>query len=50
MSKAIGQAKLSSKYQMVLPEKLRKKLEAEAGDIVLFFENSAGEIVIKVKV
>lgn len=50
MSKTIGTAKLSSKYQMVLPEAVRKKLDAESGDIVLFFENSAGEIVIKVKV
>ncbi|MHA1447822.1 MAG: AbrB/MazE/SpoVT family DNA-binding domain-containing protein [Candidatus Hodarchaeales archaeon] len=50
MSKAIGTSKISSKYQVVIPESVRSKIDAKAGDILLFFMNDAGEIVIKVKV
>ena len=39
-------AKLSNSGQVVVPVEIKKKLNLKAGDKILFFERSDGEIVI----
>jgi len=39
-------AKLSSNGQITVPIAIRKKLNANPGDKILFYQNAAGEIVV----
>ncbi|MEL6464987.1 MAG: AbrB/MazE/SpoVT family DNA-binding domain-containing protein [Pseudomonadota bacterium] len=43
------EAKITSKGQVTLPAKLRKRLNAESGDHLEFIETSDGEVVIRRK-
>ncbi|MFX0067228.1 MAG: AbrB/MazE/SpoVT family DNA-binding domain-containing protein [Candidatus Hermodarchaeota archaeon] len=50
MSKPIASAKITTSYQVSIPQDIRKHLKAEIGDLLLFFINNEGEVVIKTTV
>ena len=43
------EAKITSKGQVTLPAKLRKRLNAQSGDHLEFVETSEGEVIIRRK-
>ncbi|MFX0092317.1 MAG: hypothetical protein ACFFBD_11190 [Candidatus Hodarchaeota archaeon] len=50
MKKPIASARLSSQNQVSLTKEVRDVINAKAGDLILFFKNEKGEIVIKAEV
>ncbi len=50
LSKPIASTKISLKGQISIPKDVRELLGAETGDLILFFKNEKGDIVIKAKV
>jgi AbrB family looped-hinge helix DNA binding protein len=49
MPKAIGASKVSSKFQITIPETVREKLKVKAGDTIVFAEEN-GKIIITTQV
>ncbi|SNQ59808.1 hypothetical protein [Candidatus Methanoperedens nitratireducens] len=43
----LGTSKVSKSYKIALISDIAKKLEAKEGDIIVFYENDAGDIIIK---
>ncbi|MEM2971811.1 MAG: AbrB/MazE/SpoVT family DNA-binding domain-containing protein [Candidatus Bathyarchaeia archaeon] len=49
MPKALGASKISSKFQITVPEAVREKLKVKVGDIVIFVEEN-GKVIITTQV
>lgn len=48
MARLLGSSKLTSRYQITLPEEARKILKVKDGDVVAIVEEN-GKIVLKVE-
>jgi len=46
LMKFLGSSKLTRQHQVSLPLELRKKLDLERGDYVLFIEDDDGRIIL----
>lgn len=49
MPKAVGASKVSSKYQVTVPETVRSKLQIRIGDTLIFAEEN-GKIIITTQI
>jgi AbrB family looped-hinge helix DNA binding protein len=49
MPKAIGASKVTSKFQVTIPEAVREKLKVKVGDTLIFAEEN-GKIIITTEV
>jgi AbrB family looped-hinge helix DNA binding protein len=49
MPKALGASKVSSKFQVTVPEAVREKLKVKVGDTLIFVEQN-GKVIITIEV
>lgn len=47
LEKTIGGSKVQPNYRITLIKRVREKLNLEIGDLVIYFENERGNIILK---